>query len=228
MSQLADIQDYKGKGIDTNWTHSNHIDVLNQSLSGKLDKQFNQMYFHLIEQRNRQDDQTETFACLNITLGDPKTKVDTRVEGNILPCIVFRKCSQKSQLRWIVTSWLYISGNSSAYNGATIPQHGSVNIQCTYNHEWNGMEKYQILCVYLRRLIHIELPSLRKLKLITVHCDIQQIKCPINSTGDLMKMYPDCYDKVWRIPHCMKKTITQLSRHPENVLFLLSMKSKLN
>ena len=38
--------------------------------------------------------------------------------------------------------------------------------------------------------------GVRELKWVTVHCAIQQIKCPINSSWDLMEMYPDRFDKV--------------------------------
>ena len=58
------------------------------------------------------------------------------------------------------------------------------------------MKKHHILFGYFRRTSCIGFPSLRELKLVTLHCAIQQIKYPLNSTEDFMEMYPDCFDKV--------------------------------
>ena len=42
----------------------------------------------------------------------------------------------------------------------------------------------------------LQLSFFNELKLVTVHYAIQLIKGPIKSPGDLMKMYPNHFDKV--------------------------------
>lgn len=62
-----------------------------------------------------------------------------------------------------------------------------------YNHEWRNIKFY---VVTLEGPAILGLPSLRELKLVTIHCAMQQIKCPLNSTEDLMEMNSNCFDKV--------------------------------
>lgn len=109
-------------------------------------------------------------------------------------------------------SWHNTEKSCSTYSvqRISIPQHGSIQIQCAYKGEWRYVKFYvvtskgpTILC----------LPSLQDIKLVTLHCSIQRPKCAsvnyttgtpvtpsvntqINSTKDLIEAYPDQFDRI--------------------------------
>ena len=127
-----------GLQSETNWVLINHIDVLNQNLSGVLDKQIS---FHSMEQQNRGDTWGEVFPSLNVTLPNRseihklKAKVDNGAEGNTLLLRIFQKMFPEK----VNSAGLPLPDSThqetailTADNGATIPQHRFVNIQCAY------------------------------------------------------------------------------------------------
>lgn len=98
----------------------------------------------------------------------------------------------------------------TAYNGSSITQHGSIQIQCAYKSEWRCVKFYVVTS---KSPTMLGLPSLQDLKLVTLHCSIQRTKCapvnyatgtpvtpsvntPINSTKDLIEAYPDQFDRI--------------------------------
>ena len=98
----------------------------------------------------------------------------------------------------------------TVYNGSSIPQHGSIQIQCAYKGEWRRVKFY---IVTSNGPTILGLPSLQDLRLVTLHCSIQRTKCapanhetktpvtpsdniPINSTKDLIEAYPDQFDRI--------------------------------
>ena len=98
----------------------------------------------------------------------------------------------------------------TAYNGSSIPQHGSIQIQCAYKGECKLVKFY---IVTSNGPTILGLPSLQDLRLVTLHCSIQRTKCapfnheintpvtpsdntPINSTKDLIEAYPDQFDVI--------------------------------
>ena len=97
-----------------------------------------------------------------------------------------------------------------AYNRSNIPQHGFVKIQCTYKGEWRYIKFYVVTS---EGPIILGLPSLKDLKLITLHCAIQETKCvpvnstmctpvtpsnctPINSAKDLIEVYLEQFHQI--------------------------------
>ena len=66
----------------------------------------------------------------------------------------------------------------SAYNGSSIPQHGSIYIQCTNKEEGKTL-------VTSEGPTKLGLPSHRDLKLVTVHCIMQENQAQINSAEDM-------------------------------------------
>lgn len=100
-----------------------------------------------------------------------KAKVDTGAEGNTLPLCVFRKMSPHK----VSTSGHTLSSATrkestvlTAYNGSSIPQHGSIH---TYKGEWKTLKFF---IVTLEAPTILGLPSLRDLELVMMHCIIQE------------------------------------------------------
>ena len=96
----------------------------------------------------------------------------------------------------------------TAYNGSSIPQHGSIQIHCAYKGEWRLMKFF---IVTSNGPTILGLSSLQDLRLVTLNCSIQRTKCapvnhetntpvtpsentPINSTKDLIEAYLDEFD----------------------------------
>ena len=95
-------------------------------------------------------------------------------------------------------------------NRSSIPQHGSIQIQCAYKGEWRLVKFY---IVTSSGPTILGLPSLQDLRLVTLHSSIQRTKCapvnhetntpvtpsdniPINSTKYLIEVYPDQFDRM--------------------------------
>ena len=145
-------------------------------------------------------------ASLDIILPNRKGvhKVDTSAEGNTLPLRTFQQMlpehiDHNGRPRPGTTQ--KEAAVLTAYNGSSIPQNGSIQIQCVYKGEWRLVKFY---IVTSNGPIILGLPSLQDLRLVTLHCSIQRTKCapvnhetntpvipsdntPINSTRDLIE-----------------------------------------
>ena len=94
------------------------------------------------------DVRDEVFATLAVDIpnrrGDHtlKVKVDTGAQGNILPTRIFKQIQPKWADGDDTPHEPLISRSSTrllAYNGAEIPQHGTVNLSCKYkNGKWHN------------------------------------------------------------------------------------------
>ena len=106
-----------------------------------------------------------------------KIKVDTGAEGNTLPLRTFQQMFSEHEDRNgrpRPGTARKESAVLTAYNGSSIPQHGSIEIQCAYKGEWRLVKFYMVTS---NGPTIQGLPFLQDLRLITLHCSIQRTKC---------------------------------------------------
>ena len=175
------------------------------------------MSFYSMEDHGKKHSWTKVFVSLAIILPnrkgvhDVKMKVDTGAKGNTLPLCTFQQMFPEHVDR---NGWPRLGTTQKeaavlmAYNGSSIPQHGSIQIQCAYKGECRRVKFY---IVTSNGPTILGLPSLQDLRLVTLHCSIQRTKyapvnhetntpvtpsdnTPINSMKDLIEAYPDQFD----------------------------------
>ena len=198
------------------YAHKNLQNSIN--VQDQVADEFEKMFFYSMDLWKKCS-RTEAFASLDIILpnrkGDHKLKIkmDTGAEENTLPLRTFQQMFSEyvdwnGQRRPGTTQKEVVV--LTAYNGSSIPQHGSIQIQCAYKGEW-GCVKFFIVTSNGPTILG--LPSLQDWRLVTLHCSIQRTKCvpvnheintpvtpsdntPINSTKDLIEAYPDQFDRI--------------------------------
>ena len=188
------------------WRHQNAIQLQDQ-----VEDDFEAMSFYTIETHSPRKARTEVFATLDVTLPNKrgvhtlKAKVDTGAEGNTLPLRTFQQMFPER----IDPGGLPLPGSThketavlTAYNGSNIIQHGSITINCAHKGEWRAIKFF---IVTSEGPVIIGLPSLKELKLVTLHCAIQKTKYTpvnstkdihLNSTKDLIETYPEQFDRL--------------------------------
>ena len=177
------------------------------------------MSFYSMETHRKKCFRIEAFASLDIISSNKKgvhelkIKVGTGAEGNTLPLRTFQQMfpehvDRNGRPRPGTTQ--KEAAVLTAYNGSSIPQYGSIQIQCAYKSEWRLVKFY---IVTSNGPTILGLPSLQDLRLVTLHCSIQRTKCspvnheinppvtpsdntPINSTKDVIEAYPDQFDRI--------------------------------
>ena len=146
----------------------------------------------------KKSSRSEAFATLDVILPNRKgvhelkIKVDTGAEGNTLPLRTFQQMFPE----WVDQNGHPRSGTTlkesailTAYNGSSIPQHGSVGIQCAYKGKWRYVKFYEVTSNGPTILV---LLSLQELELVTLHCPIQRAKCaPLNDATGAPAAPPD-------------------------------------
>ena len=98
----------------------------------------------VITRQKKKDTRTEVFADLDMKLPNQEStykleaKVDTEAEGNTFPKRVFRKMfpNKVSSSGQPLPGLTDKSTVLTTYNDSSVPQHGPINIQCTYKWEW--------------------------------------------------------------------------------------------
>lgn len=164
---------------------------------------------------------TEAFAKIQFTMPEVDSgkerkrsilaKVDTGAQGNTLPLRIYKllrpddmgpdnKPSPKTQAsaRGIVLK---------AYNGSTIQCHGKTSLQCRgTDKRWST---HLFFLVDVPGPAIIGLPAAETLKLVTMHCSImtdqphdtdKTTKACMRTTTDLIRLYPDQFDKIGNLP----------------------------
>ncbi|CAE1292604.1 unnamed protein product [Acanthosepion pharaonis] len=152
---------------------------------------------------NMKGPRNEAFVDLSIKLVDhPGThtfnlKVDTGAQANTLPIRIFRKMYPTS----IDQAGNPIPGSLTstqclltAYNNTKINCYGTTNIRCKYkNSPWMDTQFY---VVDVPGAAILGLPTSVSLKVVTMNCAISVQQQPINSVADLMRLYPDRFDRI--------------------------------
>ncbi|GAB1602684.1 hypothetical protein Ahia01_000548300 [Argonauta hians] len=198
-SQAGTIRSRKPTEESKNKKRNNRIYSVNTEPM-EMFTEFEQLSFDAIQQPK--DERTEIITELEIKLPNKpgthklKAKVDTGAEGNTLPLRTFRKMFPKE----VDNLGLPIPGSTkkectilTAYNGSNIVQHGSINIKCGYKDNWRTLKFF---VVTTDGPTIIGLPSLRDLKLISLHCQIKQNRSPITSIDDLRQQYASRFDRI--------------------------------
>ncbi|KAK7108980.1 hypothetical protein V1264_013102 [Littorina saxatilis] len=151
----------------------------------------------------------EAFVQLNVKLTSRpgihnlNLKVDTGAQGNTLPLRTFRQMFP-DHLREdeMPTSEIADKAKSvrlTAYNGTTIPCHGIFSFPCKFrNSSW---KEAQFHIVDVTGPAVMGLPTCEQLKVVTLHCSIDTERSePISSTKDLMRRYPQQFDRIGDLP----------------------------
>lgn len=155
------------------------------------------------------DERDEVFANIAIKVPDKQTKaaelsikVDTGAQGNLLPLRIFRRmCPKKCDVngRPLPNALQPSSTLLTAYNETPIKQHGVLHLQCKY-----GPSQWHKAAFYVADAggpAILGLPSIRKLRLVTLHCEIQASPAlQITSVEDLVTKYPNQFDCIGHLP----------------------------
>ena len=135
-------------------------------------------------------------------------KVDTGATGNTIPLRIFKAmCPGKVDENGFPKSGTLRKSNVRllAYNGTNIEQYGVITIPCAYGKK----SKYQNMDFYVVKTkgpAILGLVSSVSLKLVSIHCSVikgqrqNASTRPIESIDDLMKIYPDQFDRIGNFP----------------------------
>ena len=145
------------------------------------------------------DSRSEVYANIDIKLGripaKLNTKVDTGAQGNILPLRIFRKMFPDK----LNDDGLPMQGATTkrstqliAYNGTRIEQHGSISLPCQY--QKSGWSEENFFVTDGEGPAILGLPSSRRLKLVTLHCQIEE-KMSLNKET-LKALYSDRFEGI--------------------------------
>ncbi|XP_064641926.1 uncharacterized protein K02A2.6-like [Lineus longissimus] len=149
--------------------------------------------------------ETEAYVNLDVRIPDIKgthlfeLKIDTGASGNTLPVRTYKqmygKTATKQRLKPLVNTVL------TAYNGQRIPCWGTIIIKCRYKDQ--PFQDVTFYVVDVPGPAVLGLPSCRSMKLVTIHCDAQNISTletkqakPIKYVADLMRAYPNRFDTI--------------------------------
>ena len=128
-----------------------------------------------------------------------KVKVDTGVQGNILPRRIYDQMFPSPGRPTLQNSSVVLTG----YDGSTIQHYGCITLPCKY--EGNATDARFFVAEAAGPAI-LGLPSSRNLRLVTVHCSVKTTgvsgatQKPIKTTEDLKKRYPQQFDRIGNFP----------------------------
>ncbi|XP_030855067.1 uncharacterized protein K02A2.6-like [Strongylocentrotus purpuratus] len=132
-----------------------------------------------------------------------RSKVDSGAEGNTLPLRMFRGMYPGHLTKDGVPHPQSVHNSSArlfAYNETPVMHYGSVRLPCRFNNSTWLYATFYI--VESRGPAIIGCDTGLKLKLLTLHTRINEIKhsAQISSTDDLVRQYPDQFDKIGNFP----------------------------
>ncbi|XP_011670764.1 uncharacterized protein K02A2.6-like [Strongylocentrotus purpuratus] len=132
-----------------------------------------------------------------------RSKVDSGAEGNTLPLRMFRGMYPGHLTKDGVPHPQSVHNSSArlfAYNETPVMHFGSVRLPCRFNNSTWLYATFYI--VESRGPAIIGCDTGLKLKLLTLHTRINEIKhsAQISSTDDLVRQYPDQFDKIGNFP----------------------------
>ena len=163
-----------------------------------------------------QSSRDEAFVTFNVKLTSRQgihnliLKVDTGAQGNTLPLATFRKMfPDKLDRNGLPQQEIAKAAHDiklTAYNGTNIPCLGIWSFQCKFQQSRWENTKFHIVDVQGPAVIG--LPSSESLKIVTLHCSIKAKPdqgtttklAPITSVQDLMRAYPDQFDRIGSLP----------------------------
>lgn len=177
---------------------------------------FDNLMFSTIAIDYNNIDQSTAYATLCIEPYSNRTtnlrgKVDTGAEGNILPLRTYRQLFPAYvDKQGLPTKATPSDVVMSAYGGATIPQHGTINIPCRYrDSQWHNTTFY---ISDTNGPVIFGLPVCNALGLVKLNCAIntshgEKPKVNIESLDDLKLKYPDRFTGIGKFPGVHKLTL---------------------
>ena len=215
LSRDSKFQKPKFQGYQNQRKKSNqpfHPRRQNRSVHEVTQEEFSQLTLDAVEISTmsslKEDVRDEIFTYLETKVEKQKllvnlrVKVDTGAQGNTLPIRMYRQMFPND----LTPEGLPLPGDLkqkdvvlTAYNGTTIKQHGSVQLPCRYGS--SGWIPTKFFVVESEGPAIVGLPSSRKMRLVTLNCAIETSNpTQVNTTEDLMKMYPEQFDRVGKFP----------------------------
>ena len=192
-------------------------DSVREESDDSQDENVYHLQFNTVESS---DSRTEVYANVDIKLGKTpaklKTKVDTGAQGNILPLRIYKQMFPEKMNNDGLPADGATKKRSTqliAYNGTRIEQHGSISIPCKY--EESGWHKEEFFVTSGDGPAIIGLPSSRRLKLVTLHCQVEE-KETLNKEN-LKHLYPDRFEGIGEFEGNLNLTLKENSKpviHP--------------
>lgn len=193
-------------------------------LEAGLEDSFETMTFNQIQISSMMSQRDEAYAKLSIQLTSRRgthsllLKADTGAQGNTLPLRLFREMFPDQVGRDGLPSKTAVLATRgirlTAYNGTDIPCHGMVSLKCKYlDSQWEDTSFY---IVDVPGPAILGLTSCENLRVVTMHCSIsstppnsaqtQQLSL-IHTVNDLMRAYPDQFDRIGKLPGPVKLVV---------------------
>lgn len=181
----------------------------------QIESEFESMTFSTINVHSNvvNELRTEAYATLRIQpycdrQTNLKGKVDTGAQGNILPLRTYQALYPGSlDDEGLPTGTQKSTTTLTAYNGAKIRQHGTVQLPCKYQQsEWHEAEFY---VAETPGPVIFGLQLCTKLGLVKMNCVIKADNSgpTIKSVKDLQKIYPDRFEGLGKFPGLHKLTL---------------------
>ena len=129
-----------------------------------------------------------------------KLKVDSGAWGNTLPTSTVKKMYSIEWESMISKT----TDTLHAYNGTKIPTRGYIDLVCRYGKQPWSTEKFYVVDV--DRPAVMGLPTIRKLKIMTFNVieEITPTTRPIQSIENLVREFPDCFDRIGNFKEAAK------------------------
>jgi hypothetical protein len=150
---------------------------------------------------------TEAYTILQISLQNTpgihnfKVKVDTGAQANTMPYRTFAKMFPEhvdkagTPLPGVLERTNQIL---SAYNNTTIPCAGTLDLNCKAENSTWQIVQFHVVDVAGPAILG--LASCIHMKVVSLHCAIEHNKKTISSVQDLVKYYPEMFDKIGKFP----------------------------
>lgn len=155
-----------------------------------------------------QGNNTEAYTTLQVSLSNRpgihnfKVKVDTGAQANTVPYRTFANMyPDKVDKNGIPLSGVLerTSQVLSAYNNTTIPCAGTLSLRCkAKNSTWQTVKFY---VVHVTGPAIIGLTSCVQMNVVSLNCAIEQSRKVISNVQDLLKYYPEMFDKIGKFPN---------------------------
>jgi len=128
-----------------------------------------------------------------------RMKIDTGAQGNTLPLRIFQQIwpEKVNEAGFPKMKFKKSETRLTAYNGTRIQHFGAIMLPCYHNNGKPQLAEFYIVNTAGPAILG--LPSLRRLKLLTLHCSIDA-KEQIDSVESLKARYPEQFDRIGNFP----------------------------
>ena len=201
-------QKSRGRGQNPTRQHNKGKEVHSVEPDDDPIPEFDDMTFNTVECFDDVSAERESaYATLQIKMPGRsnsylKGKVDTGAQGNILPMRTYHAMFPDD--KGVPTRTSKSAVRLRAYNGTTIPQYGTLMLQCRYGDtEWISTKFY---VADTPGPVIFGLRTCEEQKLVKMNCAVN-IKKPIQHVDDLKQQYPECFTGIGKFPGVQKLTV---------------------